>query len=58
MNHLPLPTDQGDLSLAVLNEVIAAETPGVALDRFEVVEAHVWGGGNASSARRIVILPT
>jgi hypothetical protein len=58
MHHLKLPTDPGDLTVGVLNEVIAADVPGVALTDFEVVQSHVWGGGDASSAGRIVIVPT
>jgi hypothetical protein len=57
MNDLSLPTDPRDLTIAVLNEVIAVDTPDVALSHFEVIESHVWGGGNASSAGRVVILP-
>jgi hypothetical protein len=54
----PLPTDPGDLTLDILNQVIAAENPRVTLTAFEVAESHVWGGGNASSAGRCVLVPT
>jgi Phosphotransferase enzyme family len=58
MTLIPLPTDPEDLTVEVLNHLIARHTPGVALADFEVIESHVWGGGNASSAGRIVIAPT
>lgn len=52
-----LPTRPEDLSVVALNQVIANHTPNVSLAGFEVVENHVWGGGQASSAGRIVIAP-
>ncbi len=52
-----LPTRPQDLSLDALNRVIAAHTPGASLTGFEIVESHLWGGGQASSAGRIIIEP-
>ena len=57
MTPITLPTRAHDLTLAVLNEVICAETPNARLKGFAVLESHVWGDGNASSAGRIVIRP-
>lgn len=53
-----LPTRPEDLSLEVLNKVIAAHRPNVVLVDYKITESHVWGGGQASSAGRIVIEPT
>ena len=53
-----LPTDPKDLTVELLNRLIAAHTPGVTLTGFAITESHVWGGGRASSAGRIVIEPT
>ncbi|WP_439135996.1 phosphotransferase [Pseudomaricurvus sp.] len=53
-----LPTRPEDLTVSSLNEVIKAHTPNVSLDSFEVVESHLWGEGQASSAGRIIIEPT
>ena len=53
-----LPTDPQDISLDVLNEVIAEQLPLVSLTGFEITESHVWGEGDASSAGRIVIEPS
>ena len=58
MTSTPLPTNPEDLTIEVLNDLLAKESPGVALADFKVTESHVWGGGNASSAGRIVIEPT
>ena len=52
-----LPTRPEDLSLEALNQVIEANTPDVSLTDFTVVESHLWGGGQASSAGRIIIEP-
>jgi hypothetical protein len=53
-----LPTRAEDLSVDVLNRVMASWVPGASLTSFEVVETHVWGSGQVSSAGRIVIKPT
>jgi thiamine kinase-like enzyme len=53
-----LPTDPKDLTVELLNELINAQMPGVTLTAFAITESHVWGGGHASSAGRIVIEPT
>lgn len=53
-----LPTDPQDLTVDHLNAALAAQSPGVALSGYEVIETHLWGGGQASSAGRIVIAPT
>jgi thiamine kinase-like enzyme len=37
--------------------MIAAQTPGVELADFAVLETHIWGSGQVSSAGRIVIEP-
>ena len=52
-----LPTRPEDLSVDLLNQVIATNTPGVSLTGFNVIESHLWGGGQASSAGRIIIEP-
>lgn len=52
-----LPTRAEDLTLEALNRVIATESPEAQLTDFAVLESHVWGEGNASSAGRIVIRP-
>jgi len=52
-----LPTRSEDLSIKALNQVIEANTPGVSLADFTIVESHLWGGGQASSAGRIIIEP-
>lgn len=57
MTELRLPTAPEDLSLDVLNAVIGRQTPDASLAGFEIAEAHQWGGGQASSAGRIVIVP-
>jgi hypothetical protein len=57
MTQPSLPTDPGDLTVEVLNQVIAAHSPGVVLTSFDLVESHVWGGGEVSSAGRVVIAP-
>jgi hypothetical protein len=38
--------------------VLAGLSPGIALTGFRVTESHLWGGGAASSAGRLVIAPT
>ncbi|CAN7326395.1 phosphotransferase [Phenylobacterium sp. LjRoot219] len=53
-----LPTDPQDLTVDHLNALLAAQSPGVALTDFTVTETHLWGGGQASSAGRMVIAPT
>ena len=57
MMQVTLPTRAEDLTIDTLNEVICAQTPSARLTGFSVVESHVWGSGNASSAGRIVIRP-
>lgn len=57
MIETTLPTSAQDLDLEILNAVICAQTPDARLAEFSVVESHVWGGGNASSAGRIIIRP-
>lgn len=52
-----LPTDPQDLTVDHLNALLAAQSPGVALTDFTVTETHLWGGGQASSAGRMVIAP-
>jgi hypothetical protein len=53
-----LPTRPEDPSLEILNKVIRNHRPDVSLIDFEVTENHVWGGGLASSAGRVIIKPT
>lgn len=57
MTGARLPTDPQDLTVDHLNELLAAQSPGVALAEFTVTETHLWGGGQASSAGRMVIAP-
>jgi thiamine kinase-like enzyme len=57
MTEIQLPTEPHELSLDMLNMVIGAYRGNVALTGFEVTESHVWGGGQASSAGRIIIRP-
>lgn len=57
MAAMRLPTDPQDLTLEHLNAALAAHSPGVVLSGYEVTETHLWGGGQASSAGRIVIAP-
>ncbi|MEO7247501.1 MAG: phosphotransferase [Novosphingobium sp.] len=57
MIEAKLPTSAQDLTLEILNDVICGQTPSARLRAFSVVESHVWGGGNASSAGRIIIRP-
>jgi aminoglycoside phosphotransferase len=57
MTETTLPTSAQDLTLEVLNNIICAQTPDARLADFSVVESHVWGGGNASSAGRVIIRP-
>lgn len=54
---LKLPIDPEELTLDLLNAVIGQQVPGAALSRFTLLESHVWGGGQASSAGRMVIDP-
>ena len=58
MAETRLPTDPQDLTVDHLNAVLTAQSPGVALAGFTVTETHLWGGGQASSAGRMVIAPT
>jgi len=53
-----LPTDPKDLSVDILNALIHEQNPKISIVNFEVTESHVVGGGQASSAGRIVIKPT
>lgn len=57
MKPTELPTRAEDLSVDALNRVITQHRPDVSLAGFDVVESHVWGGGQASSAGRIIIRP-
>jgi hypothetical protein len=57
MNFLPLPTDPADLRLDILNSVIGRQAPDISLTDFAIVESHIWGSGQVSSAGRIVIRP-
>ncbi len=52
-----LPTRPENLSVDALNRVIEANTPGASLTDFEIVESHLWGEGQASSAGRMIIEP-
>ncbi|MEO6716126.1 MAG: phosphotransferase [Novosphingobium sp.] len=52
-----LPTAPEELTVDILNDVIADFTPDVVLTGFDVMEKHVWGSGTASSAGRVVIEP-
>jgi hypothetical protein len=54
----PLPTNPKDLSVDILNAVIHQHNPQISLVDFVVTESHVVGGGQASSAGRMVIRPT
>jgi len=58
MAETRLPTDPQDLTVDHLNVLLAEQSPGVALSDFTVTETHLWGGGQASSAGRMVIAPT
>ena len=58
MQPTELPTRPEDLSLDILNRIIARQRRDVALSDFTIIEAHEWGGGHASSAGRMVIAPT
>lgn len=58
MAHARLATDPDDLTVDQLNAVLAEQSPGVALTDFEVLETHLWGRGQVSSAGRIIIEPT
>src|ERR1043166_9850549 len=57
MSDLRLPTAPEDLTTDLLNAVIAQHTPEAQLAGFDLVETHQRGGGQASSAGRIVIAP-
>lgn len=57
MTGSALPTSADDLTLDVLNRIVGREAPEALLTGFDVLESHVWGGGNASSAGRIIIQP-
>lgn len=52
-----LPTRPEELSTDLLNRLIGANTPGAALTDFEIVESHLWGEGQVSSAGRMIIEP-
>ena len=52
-----LPTRPENLSVEALNRVIENHLPAVSLTDFSIVESHVWGDGQVSSAGRIVIAP-
>jgi hypothetical protein len=49
------PTGPEGLTLELLNGVVQAQTPGAALAGFRVVDSHLWGSGEASSAGRVDI---
>ncbi len=52
-----LPTRPEELSVDALNKVVSAHSPDVTLTDFKIVESHLWGEGQASSAGRIIIEP-
>lgn len=52
-----LPTRPEDFSVDILNRIIANHRPDAMLCGFEITENHIWGGGQASSAGRVIIKP-
>ncbi|MBV2184701.1 MAG: hypothetical protein KUL88_09210, partial [Rhizobium sp.] len=52
-----LPTRPEDFSVDILNRIIANNKPDAVLCGFEITENHMWGGGQASSAGRVIIKP-
>lgn len=50
-----LPVGPEGLTLELLDTVLQAQVPGAALSTFRVLDAHLWGSGEASSAGRVDI---
>lgn len=57
MNASSLPTSADDLTVDVLNTVLRQQNPTARLDGYTVVESHLYGSGQASTAGRVVIEP-
>ena len=55
MTATELPTGPEGLELEMLSETLSSQVPGAALEAFRVVDSHLWGSGDASSAGRIDI---
>ena len=51
----PFPASVGKLSPQIFNALIGASHPGVAVERFDVVETLIYGQGQVSTADRLVL---
>ncbi len=57
MTVIAMPTSADDLSVEVLNPLLQAQRPDVCVEAFRVIESHLYGSGEASTAGRVVIEP-
>jgi hypothetical protein len=55
MKNHELPTGPEGLTLELLNSVLRTQVPGATIDGFRVIDSHLWGSGEASSAGRVDI---
>ena len=55
MTATELPTGPEGLELEMLSETLSSQVPGAALEAFRILDSHLWGSGDASSAGRIDI---
>ena len=53
MTQFEMPTGPEDLSVDMLDQVVKAQIPGAGVAGFRVVNEHLWGSGEASSASRV-----
>jgi aminoglycoside phosphotransferase (APT) family kinase protein len=55
MSGTPFPASVGKLSPQILSTLIGASYPGVAVERFDVVDTLTYGQGQVSTADRLVL---